>query len=154
MNGFREKIINFMVIISVILIGLGCDSKESESKQDSTEFKYYEDIPETAKGIKENPESTKKIEDKVLNEMSRMDENDLKVFMKIKEKAISLLPETAREQLIILHDKTFKHGQNSLTKEELILMETLNKKAIDLLPEEEKRRFESIAQKILQKAYE
>lgn len=97
--------------------------------------------------IKENPEEAKFLENKVRETFSSMDQNDIKLIGELTQKAINLLPENERQQLIALQIRFNEYGYDSLTEKEINIMQQLNKKALDLLPAEDKLKLSKIFEK-------
>jgi len=108
--------------------------------------------PRTSNQLKDNPEDTKMVEEKMREQIMTMNQTDADLVAELSVKAISLLPPTEREQVLALHRKMQQNGENSLTEEEHATMQTLDAKGVDLLPEEDKIKLESILLKMYEKA--
>ena len=77
-----------------------------------------------------------------------MKSEDIELLWELTSKAIQLLPENEREQLIELQTRFGKYGYSSLTENETHLMQELNNKAINLLPENDRTKLDGLLKKV------
>jgi len=77
-----------------------------------------------------------------------MKSEDIELLWELTSKAIQLLPENEREQLIELQTRFGKYGYSSLTENETRLMQELNNKAINLLPENDRTKLDGLLKKV------
>jgi len=77
-----------------------------------------------------------------------MESEDIELLWELTSKAIQLLPENEREQLIELQTRFGKYGYSSLTENETCLMQELNNKAINLLPENDRTKLDDLLKKV------
>jgi len=88
--------------------------------------------------IKKHPKETELLENKVREAFSSMDQNDIKLMEELTQKAINLLPDDEKQELVALQLRFNEYGYASLTEKEINTMQQLNQKAINLLPEEDR----------------
>ncbi len=86
-------------------------------------------------------------ENEVREAFSSMEENDINLMRELTQKAINLLPENEKQQLITLQNRFNKDGYTALTEDEISTMQELNKKALSLLPAEDKEKLNEIFEK-------
>ena len=77
-----------------------------------------------------------------------MESEDIKLLWELTSKAIQLLPENEREQLIGLQTRFSKYGYSALTENETFLMQELNNKAMNLLPKTDRAKLDSLLKKL------
>lgn len=97
--------------------------------------------------IKKHPGESKIVEREVRDVFSSMDEKNIKLVEGLTQKAITLLPENDRQQLMSLHVRLNKGGYDALTVDEINIMQRLNEKAINLLPYEDRAKLNEIWEK-------
>lgn len=100
-----------------------------------------------SKQIKKHPEETEFLESNIREAFSSMDQNDIKLMEELTQKAISLLPEDAKQRLLALQARFSEYGYASLTENEIGTMQRLNQEAISLLPEEDRLKLARIFNK-------
>jgi hypothetical protein len=77
-----------------------------------------------------------------------MKNEDIELIQELTSKALLLLPENEREQLIELQTRFGKYGYSALTENETHLMQELNNKAINLLPENDRTKLYNLMKKL------
>ena len=77
-----------------------------------------------------------------------MESEDIELLQELTSKAIQLLPESEREQLIELQTRFGKNGYSVLTENETRLMQELNNKAMNLLPEKDRTKLHNLMKKL------
>jgi len=73
---------------------------------------------------------------------------DIESIKELTNKAMLLLPENEREQLIELQTRFGKYGYSALTENETRLMQELNNKAMNLLPGKDRIKLDSLLRKV------
>jgi uncharacterized membrane protein YvbJ len=76
-----------------------------------------------------------------------MKNEDIESIKELTNKAILLLPENEREQLIELQTRFGKYGYSALIENETRLMQELNNKAMNLLPEKDRTKLYNLMKK-------
>ena len=76
-----------------------------------------------------------------------MQNEDIESIKELTNKAVLLLPENEREELIELQTRFGKYGYSSLTENETRLMQELNNKAMNLLPEKDRIKLYNLMEK-------
>lgn len=97
-----------------------------------------------AKQIKKYPRETKFLENEIREAILSKEEQDIKLLEELTQKAMNLLPEDEKQQLIALQVRFNENGYGALTENEINTMQTLNKKAFDLLPAEDKVKLNKV----------
>jgi len=77
-----------------------------------------------------------------------MKDEDIELIQELTNKAMLLLPENEREQLIELQTRFGKYGYSALTENETRLMQELNNKAINSLPENDRTKLYNLMKKL------
>jgi hypothetical protein len=77
-----------------------------------------------------------------------MKNEDIESIQSLTSKAIQLLPENEREELIELQTRFGKYGYSALTENETRLMQELNNKAMNLLPEKDRTKLDGLLKKV------
>jgi len=77
-----------------------------------------------------------------------MKDEDIELIQELTNKAMLLLPENEREELIELQTRFGKYGYSALTENETRLMQELNNKAINLLPENDRTKLDGLLKKV------
>jgi len=76
-----------------------------------------------------------------------MKNEDIESIKELTNKAVLLLPENEREELIELQTRFGKYGYSALTENETRLMQELNNKAMNLLPEKDRIKLYNLMKK-------
>ena len=77
-----------------------------------------------------------------------MESKDIESIKELTNKAVLLLPENEREELIELQTRFGKYGYSALTENETRLMQELNNKAINLLSENDRTKLYNLMKKL------
>jgi len=77
-----------------------------------------------------------------------MENEDIESLKELTNKAVLLLPENEREELIELQTRFGKYGYSTLTENKTRLMQELNNKAINLLPENDRIKLDNLMKKL------
>lgn len=77
-----------------------------------------------------------------------MGNEDMESINELTNKAVLLLPENEREELIELQTRFGKYGYSALTEDETRLMQELNNKAMNLLPENDRTKLDNLMKKL------
>lgn len=146
-----KKILVVLGIISILVIVKVFTSPPPSGKNSWREvFDDYlgnresKALPEL---IKKYPKETKFLENEVSQVFSSMDVNDMKLMEELTQKAINLLPEDEKQQLMALHIRFNENGYGALTEDEINTMQELNKKAFNLLAPEDRAKLNKIFKK-------
>ncbi len=94
--------------------------------------------------IKKHPKETKLLEDEAREAVSSMDQDDINLMEELTQKAINLLPDDEKQQLISLQLRFNEYSYDALTENEINTMQQLNKKAIGLLSTEDNLKLSKI----------
>ena len=108
----------------------------------------YYTSKELEEWVNKNKEEKTKMDTLYENLEKSMKNEDIELMQDLTSKAIGLLPENEREQLIELQTRFSKYGYSALTENETRLMQELNNKAMNLLPENDRTKLDSLLKKL------
>jgi len=113
-----------LLVISVVVVGSRNKLLESKNEEKTTMDVLYENMEKS------------------------MQNEDIESIKELTNKAVLLLPENEREELIELQTRFGKYGYSALTKNETRLMQELNNKAMNLLPENDRTKLYNLMKKL------
>ena len=113
-----------LLVISVVVVGSRNKLLESKNEEKTTMDILYENMEKS------------------------MQNEDIESIKELTNKAVLLLPENEREELIELQTRFGKYGYSALTENETRLMQELNTKAINLLPENDRTKLDNLMEKL------
>ena len=117
-------IIFFILLVISVVVGSRNKLLESKNEEKTTMDTLYENLEES------------------------MENEDMESINELTNKAVLLLPENEREELIELQTRFGKYGYSALTENETRLMQELNNKAINLLSENDRTKLYNLMKKL------
>jgi hypothetical protein len=134
--------------IMQLTMSISEDIQKVNSDISTQQHTIYKNIYSVPRIVQEHPGLADELEDEIYKLLYTTEDDDFIKLMELTNKALSYLNEDELEQLIPLHDKLIKHGHTSLTEEELLFMQSINKVAIDRLPIADREELEIIVNRI------
>jgi len=123
-----------------------CLSLDSDNYEINLILSY--DSKELSKWVNKFKEEKTTMDTLYENMEKSMKDEDIELIQELTNKAMLLLPENEREQLIELQTRFGKYGYSALTENETRLMQELNNKAINLLPENDRTKLDGLLKKV------